>query len=294
VPPKVSVNICCYNAESFIAETINSVLKQTFADLEIIVIDDGSQDKTGQIIKSITDPRIKYVYQENKGLSRSRNIAIGLSAGEYIALLDHDDVWLPDKLELQVALLESAPNIGLVYSDSYFINDKGITSGTFFDFKEPYKGSVTCPLFLGNFIPCLTTVMRKRILTGIELFRTDLTITEEYDLFLRLSIRTQFDFVNRPLAKYRVHATNTSRNMQKGVFEETAVLEHFYHDHSAVLDTCGNSIKQRLRAMHWLRALYERSSEGNIITASIARGTLFSYQTIKPLIKKLIRNIKYG
>ena len=102
--PKISVNIPCYNSAAFIRETLESVLNQTYRDFEVIVMDDGSGDETGKIVKSFSDSRVKYFYKNNEGLSETRNKGIAASSGEYIAFIDHDDLWLPEKLEKQMEL----------------------------------------------------------------------------------------------------------------------------------------------------------------------------------------------
>jgi len=213
MPPKVSVNICCYNSEKFIKETIQSVLDQTFRDLELIIIDDGSKDSTSKIVRSFSDPRIKYYYQENRGLSASRNRAIELSQGEYIALLDHDDLWEEKKLEKQIALLDSRKNLGLVYSDSYFIDENGRITGSFFKLNKPAKGCVIKELIEGDFIPCLTAVMRRSYMQRVGNFRDNLKIAEEYDYFIRLSLISEFDYIDEPLSRYRIHSNNTSKDL---------------------------------------------------------------------------------
>ncbi len=222
--PSVSVNICCYNSEKFIKETIQSVLAQTFKDLEIIIVDDGSKDQTREMIHSFKDPRIKYFYQENQGLSASRNRALALSSGEYIAILDHDDTWEPDKLELQAKLLGEKPEVGLVYSDALMTgeNRKDIS---FFSINSPHRGKVTEILIRRNFIPCPTVLMRKSFMEQIAPFRTDLQIAEEYEYFLRLSLVCEFDYINMPLAKYRLHPGNASKDLIRLGREEILVLK---------------------------------------------------------------------
>ncbi len=222
--PKVSVNICCYNSEKFIKETIQSVLDQTYKEFEIIIIDDGSKDKTGEIVKSIKDSRVKYYYQDNMGLSASRNRALEMSKGEYVALLDHDDIWEPEKLEKQVALIDSNKNLGLVFSDSYIIDKNGKIKGTFFELNRPARGQVTKELINADFIPCLTAVMRKSYMEKVGNFKNELKIAEEYDYFLRLSLISDFDYVNAPLAKYRLHQGNASKDIIRMHMEEIVCL----------------------------------------------------------------------
>jgi len=113
-PPRVSVLLSCYNADEFLAEAVESILAQTFDDFELIIIDDGSHDRTAAIIKHFTDSRIRFYQQKNQGLAASLNRAIGLARGEYIARMDADDISLPERLGKQVAFLDSHPECGLV------------------------------------------------------------------------------------------------------------------------------------------------------------------------------------
>ena len=116
--PKVSVVIPTHNRAGFLQAAIQSVLNQTFQDFEIIVVDDASEDQTTEIVRSFSDPRIRYMrHESNKGQGASRNDGIRQASGEYIALLDDDDEWLPEKLAKQVALLDSSPSqVGMIYT----------------------------------------------------------------------------------------------------------------------------------------------------------------------------------
>lgn len=151
--PKVSVIIPVYNCENFIEETLKSVLSQTYKDFEVIVVDDDSKDRTGEIVNVIKDKRIVYIHQENGGVSMARNNGILNSKGEYIALLDHDDLWLPEKLERQMPTLESNSKIGLVYSDCHIVDSKGRITGRSFKDHPPHRGNIIPDLFLGFLRP---------------------------------------------------------------------------------------------------------------------------------------------
>ena len=120
--PKVSINLCCYNSEKYLRETLDSIVKQTYKDWELIIINDGSSDSTEAIIYEYIKQGypIAYHYQRNKGLAFSRNKALELSQGKYVAFIDHDDLWLPDKLEKQASILEKRPEIDFLYGN-YFI-----------------------------------------------------------------------------------------------------------------------------------------------------------------------------
>ena len=167
--PKVSVNIPVYNGKEYIRETLESVLKQTYSDFEIIIIDDGSTDETSQIIKEYNDPRIKYFFQENQGIGKARNAAIRKSGGEYIAFLDQDDLWLPDKLAEQITFIEKRSDLGLVFSDSIFFNEKK-EEYRYYSKEKPYRGMVFRQLLNHYFISLETVVTRKKIAEEMGLF----------------------------------------------------------------------------------------------------------------------------
>lgn len=246
--PKVSVIIPAYNAERFIKETIESVLRQTYDDFEIIIVDDGSTDTTRQIIESLNDQRIIYLYQKNSGVSVARNTGVSKARGEYIALLDHDDLWLPEKLKKQIPLLETHTEIGLVYSDCYIIDLKGRILTRIFQSFNPCRGKVSPHLLLCNFVPCLTAVIRKNILQKIDMFNPKFCIAEEFELFLRLSEISEFDFVDIPLAKYRVHETNFSKNEVLGCSEALSVVTSFLERHPELRNIIGNKVVNKYEA----------------------------------------------
>jgi glycosyltransferase involved in cell wall biosynthesis len=129
--PKVSVIIPSYNHEKYVREAIQSVLEQTYQDFEIVITDDGSRDRTVSIIKSFTDPRIKLFYfPKNRGAAVAVNHCIAEASGEFIALLNSDDAFVPKKLEKQVEFLDKNPKIGAVFSYAQFIDEdsKDITN----------------------------------------------------------------------------------------------------------------------------------------------------------------------
>ncbi len=208
--PLVSVVIPTYNAGSFICDAIASVIGQTWKNLEIIVVDDGSTDDTGVRVKNLSDSRIKYAYQDNASQAVARNKGISLSQGEYVAFLDSDDMWHRDKLEKQMRLFEN-PSTGLVYSRlEYFEPEKKIKSSP----NNPcYRGKVFKKLLFDNFIPCSSVVLRKSLLDSKHMFRTRRKGVEDWDLWLRLSLITEFNYIDETLVKYRSHGQSVSHDM---------------------------------------------------------------------------------
>ncbi|MGA2670059.1 MAG: glycosyltransferase [Dehalococcoidia bacterium] len=215
--PKVSVIIPSYNGARFISEAIQSVIDQSFTDFEIIIVDDGSTDNTSEVVKGFKDPRIRYIYQENRGLPAARNSGILASGAEYIALLDSDDKWLPGKLELQVKAIESAPQVGVVYCDVYnFDSESGTIIGTFF--KElpfsPPRGRVLSQFIQHYFGHPSTLLIRRNVFAQVGMFDETLRSCEDEDMLFRMASYFEFEVVPLPLLMYRVHAGQMSRNRE--------------------------------------------------------------------------------
>jgi len=287
------VIIPVYNAEKFIKETIESVLEQTYQDFEIIIIDDGSTDKSAEVIKSFDDKRIIYTYQKNQGVSATRNIGILKSNGEYIALLDHDDLWLPEKLERQIPILESNSNVGLVYSDCYIIALNGNILGRNFKDHRPHRGKVLPDLFLDNFIPCLTAVIRKNILNHTKFFNPELSIAEEYDLFLRIARSYEIEYIDLPLAEYRIHETNFSKDAVSAYEEENTLVKTFLERHPGLRDVLSNKVDKRLAA------IYYNLGKAYFFQGEVKKSRCFldkaikTYMAVRPFLFKLLTFLGY-
>ena len=203
----VSVIIPAYNAAEWIGETLQSVLAQSFRDLEIIVVDDGSIDDTVSVTKAF-GKGVKLIRKPHSGKSASRNAGIYAAQGEYIAFIDADDLWLPEKLELQLQMFSRNPNLGWVYSDGYLFEDKSTkNSMTFGSISHLYNGNILCPLLLRDFIPSPTPVIRRELLDEIGCFDETLLRNEpeDWDMWLRIAARYPIGFVNHPLVRNRLH-----------------------------------------------------------------------------------------
>jgi glycosyltransferase involved in cell wall biosynthesis len=209
---KVSIVITCYNYGQFLIDAVESALGQTFTDFEIIVIDDGSTDNTPNVItKYSSDSRVHYVRQQNLGQPKAKNRGIAESGGEFVAFLDADDIWMPDKLERQMQLF-SNPAVGVVYSRRHWIDPEGcIIDG---NERTLRRGNVLDYIFVDNFVCFSSSVVRKRLLLEVGGFDESLPMGIDYDLWIRLAARCRFDFVNGPLVKYRSGHANLSKNIR--------------------------------------------------------------------------------
>ena len=209
----VSVTIPCHNGEAFVESAIRSVLAQTFEDFELVIVDDGSSDRTGEIVTEIGDQRIRYVYQEHSGLATTRNRLVQLATSGYIALLDQDDWWESTRLQRQLDLFRRNSALALVFSDCRIVDVDDGSLGLWSRRACLRSGWVLSDLLKENFIPLSTVLIKKQAILDVGGFN-QYTICEDYDLFLRCASRHPFDFVNEPLASYRVHPGQASRHYE--------------------------------------------------------------------------------
>jgi len=209
--PKVSVIMNCLNCERYLREAINSVYAQTFEDWEIIFWEDkASVDKSEKIAKSYGSKLRYFRSDRSLPLYGSRNLALREARGEYIAILDCDDIWMPTKLEEQVPILERDDKVGLVYSDIILFNEKGKEKRSF-QSKKPYRGNIFSELLVENFINIQTVLIRKEAFDSLDTFFDGrLIMSGDYDANLRISYSWKVDYVDKPLARYRVHRNSKS------------------------------------------------------------------------------------
>jgi len=209
--PTVSVIMNCLNCERYLREAIDSVFAQTYEDWEIIFWEDkASKDNSEKIAKSYGS-KLRYFRSDvSMPLYGSRNLAVQKARGKYIAILDCDDIWLPAKLEEQTALLERDDGIGLVYSDAFIFNEKGKERRKS-EIHKPYRGNIFSELLLCNFINTQTVVIRREAFDSMDhWFDGRLIMAGDYDAYLRISYRWKVDYVDKPLARYRVHGNSKS------------------------------------------------------------------------------------
>jgi len=219
--PAVSVIMNCLNAEPYLREAMDSVTAQTYPDWEIIFWDNASKDGSGAIAKSY-DTRVQYFRTATTvPLGEARNLAIAEAKGRYLAILDCDDIWLPEKLERQVALLEHDPSLGLVFSDCHFMDASGIFRGTFFQRVPPPAGDPYLALLTGpNFIPGPTVVMRADAVRKVGAYNPAFRYVESYELFVRLARAYRVAHLDEPLARYRIHGANQAGAGHAGMTRE--------------------------------------------------------------------------
>ena len=211
-PPIVSVLIPTYNGAATLAETLASVFAQSFADFEVIVIDDGSTDATPDVLAAAGDSRLRVVRQPNAGISAARNRGIAEARGEFIALLDHDDLWPADKLAWQVAALQADPAAVMAYGWTEQFGEGGGPA----PIPHAPAGEVGDAFLRHNWIASPgQTLIRADALRTVGGFDPTLWGADDWDLYVRLAAAGPFVYQPKIALLYRIHATNSSRDWRR-------------------------------------------------------------------------------
>ncbi len=232
--PRVSVIIAAYNAAPFLPLALDSVLHQTFTDWEIILVDDGSKDGTRDLVLSkmtLFGSRLHYIHQSNRGVSAARNTAIRHASGEFMALLDADDVWLEKRLELGVTAMDRNREVGLVHGKVVIINSVGdIISYPMYPPAELLQGKIAHYIYERRVhLASPTILFRKECIAKVGDFDESMPITEDRDLCFRIAQHYQVAYIEDTIAHYRVLANSLMRNMERVV----ACQVYFVQKHRA-------------------------------------------------------------
>jgi glycosyltransferase involved in cell wall biosynthesis len=238
--PRLSVIIPLYNHDQFIGEAIHSVLEQSFSDFELIVINDGSTDASEEVVKTIRDERILYLSQANQGASSTINRGIRIAKGEYISILNSDDVYYPARLERCLRFLEENDSVDAVFSHLEFIDSDGKfikflrgaeENWSKHDPETSFKDehNIVMDLLAGNFLLTTSNLFcRKSIFDRLGYF-LNLRYAHDYDFFLRLCYHFKVHIIEEPLLKYRSHAMNIIKENEAAVsFEVGLILANFF------------------------------------------------------------------
>jgi glycosyltransferase involved in cell wall biosynthesis len=216
--PKVSVIIQTYNRKEFLPEALESAFSQTFKDYEVVVIDDGSQDGTDKFMAEYLkncQHDIRYIFQKNQGIPLARNRGINECKGQYIAFLDSDDLFMPEKLAKCVAFLDQNPDYGMVYTDLFLVDEKGNILESWFQSKKEFsQGNIYRNLLKECFIIPTSSVIRTEVFKKIGYFDPEIYFCNDYDLWIRISRHFKIGLIKEPLVKWRQHNQNASKNFK--------------------------------------------------------------------------------
>jgi glycosyltransferase involved in cell wall biosynthesis len=234
----VSIIIPAFNAELFISEAIESVLKQNYKNIEIIIVNDGSTDHTRTIIEryAANDARIKLFSQNNSGQGAARNAGIINSKGDYVAFLDADDVWLVTKIEKQINYFRKHEDVGMVHTYRKIAGEKGII-----DYQNWQKskiknlnGNIYKKILAGNWICASSVMIKKEVLQKLGYFDESRKISgnEDWDMWIRTAKEYNVGYIDEPLTMYRDHRNGVSKNIENHMNSAYEVVSKSYKTYS--------------------------------------------------------------
>jgi len=255
----VSVVIPCYNQERYLGEALQSVFAQTYPRMEIIVVDDGSDDATASIARGFGD-RIRFMQQQNKGASAARNLALSASSGEYVQFLDGDDKIEPDKILRQVEFLEQNPDIGIAYSDVRYFSDKNPDERSLGPYTleegRPWTpmhweapGTMLEKLIKQNVLAINSALVRRDAVVAVGPWNENLLAVEDWEYWIRCAVAgVKFSYHDWPgtLSLVRLHPRSTSANLARvdlGVFQMRVHLSPILNDPTSRATNCKLAIE---------------------------------------------------
>jgi glycosyltransferase involved in cell wall biosynthesis len=261
--PSISVVIPTYNMARYLGRAIQSVLDQTFTDFELIVVDDGSDDDTPELMKDILlDSRVRYAKQENLGLPSARNTGIEAARGKYIAFLDADDFWCKEKLERQFNTLEENPHVGVVYCGSMFVDEAGELLPHRW-LSPPSEFTLYEELLYANVVEGSgsSVLVRKECFEDVGLFDEALRGCEDQDMWRRLAEKYNFQFIDEPLVKIRVHPASMQAKEHEMALAQLRYLEKLRSD---TPDHFRHHLPMVSHKVYW-RVAYSYFANGNLL-----------------------------
>jgi glycosyltransferase involved in cell wall biosynthesis len=220
--PRVSVIIPSFNAAAYVGEAVESALASKDVTVEVIVVDDGSTDGTLRVLEGFGS-RVRSVKQDRGGPYRARNLGAQMARGEWLALLDADDDWRPEKLAAQLALADEGTD--LVYTDRLNFGDYGRTTERQSDSVKLWEGDIFEPLLMGNFITLSSVILRKRAFEMLDGFETSRRGVQDWDMWLRYAASgRKVRLCKEPLTRYRFHGEQMTNDLDQRAADREAVL----------------------------------------------------------------------
>jgi glycosyltransferase involved in cell wall biosynthesis len=224
MPPSVSIVMAAKNYARFLPEAVESVLAQTFSDWELLIIDDGSTDNTPDVVHPfLADPRVRYTRADRLGQPRAKNLGITLARGEFIAFLDADDAWEPEKLEKQLPLFHNRPEVGVVYCRRRLMDEAGNLMPRR-QSPQPPRGRILDRMIVQNHVCFSSAMVRRIVFSHVGMFDPEWDLAIDYDLWLRVARHYEFDVVDEELVRYRTGHGNLSKKQADRVDTALSIM----------------------------------------------------------------------
>lgn len=286
--PKVSIIIPVYNGSNYLCEAINSALAQTYKNVEIIVINDGSNDggKTEKIAKSYGDS-IRYFYQDNGGVASALNFGIRMMKGDYFSWLSHDDIYYPNKIEEQVNFLGKNINDVILYTDFDYINSESkFIRSEIIENVEPRK--FIYALITSYPINGCTALIPKTCFDDIGLFNENLKTAQDYELWFRMAKKYEFIHISKILLKSRIHPEQGTIALNNIVLKECDDLYHWFIDELSINEIL--SLTEDTIGLFYIRSALALKTKGYIGAANFTLKKSLRY-LFKSDFKSLFKNM---
>jgi len=270
--PAVTVVIPTYDRALYLGDAMRSVLAQTFGDLELVVVDDGSADGTSAVVHAIGDARLRLVQQPHRGIGAALNAGLRGARGRYVARLDSDDVWLPEMLETLVPVLDARPEVGVAYGRGQAMDERGRPLAHLQGLPERFPGESLRSLVYDDCTCNVALLARRACFDRVGGYDEALVANEDWDMWLRVARYWQFAFVDRVLARIRWHDGNltgpASPQFADVLAARTAPLDKLFRDPdlpAAIrsMEPAAYANVHLFRGLRWLQAKGVRRSVGN-------------------------------
>ncbi len=249
--PLVSVIMPVYNTERFLQAAIASVCAQTYQNWELLLVNDESPGNVREIAAGLADSRIRYLEHKNAGPAFTRNRGMRESCGEFLAFLDSDDVWSAEKLEKQMKIFMAEPETGVVYSQRDTIDEHGRPCPGYRPLL--FSGMILDRLYVDNCVCMSSAVMRRTVLDRVGYLDETLTMSEDFEYWLRVACFFPFSFVDEPLVHYRIHGAQVSRKTEIRVETVWEIRKRFDREWGSCV---GFRARRQARALHLSHKAY--------------------------------------
>ena len=290
--PLVSIIMNCFNGKQYLEEALKSVLDQTYENWELIFWDNKSEDESSDIFKKFKDNRFKYFLSDrHTTLCKARNLAIEKTKGDFLAFIDTDDMWLPNKLEKQIPLFKDN-SVGLVYGNYWLFNKKNIIKKKIFSKQKLEKGKITEWLLKNYRVGILTILIRKKFIENSnEVFNLKYDLSSDFDFVIKFSTDYKFDCVQEPVAIYRQHEKQLSKNSLNQLIEEFRDWFLEVRTNPKINFFNLKFVENRIRYMEIVKLIYEKQWSKSFL---MIKNYPFSLNKIKLIIilifpKKLLK-----
>lgn len=248
---RVTIITANYNGSQYLGKAIESVTSQTHADIEYLIVDDGSTDSSADVIRSYSeqDSRIQAVFlPRNCGVARARNTGIEKSTGQYVAFLDADDMWAPEKVEKQLAVFREHPKAGVVVTDTALIDGSGRIVESKKNRRKTKQGKVSLYDYIaGKCHLSINAMTRRECLERCGLFNPSYIIGEDYELWMRITREYEYYYLKEPLHRYRIHGNNATRDKLFNRESKIKILEEMVGNNPGLLDELDRGFKTILQ-----------------------------------------------